>query len=91
MPVTEQLQVLGRPVKKGFLKALPIVWIPAIYRGGEWLFDLPEGVDVRNAMEGAAIATRAISEGVDVYAISEGMSPACVELAASIAREARSA
>ena len=87
---TIKLEVLARPIRRGLLgKGVAATWQPAIFKNGTWILDLPSEVDVTAAIEAAAIATRAINESADVYAVAEGMRAEFVALAAEIAREAR--
>ena len=87
---TIKLEVLARPIRRGLLrKGVAATWQPAIFKNGTWILDLPSEVDVTAAIEAAAIATRAINESADVYAVAEEMRAEFVALAAEIAREAR--
>ena len=87
---TIKLEVLARPIRRGFLgKAVSTSWQPAIFKNGKWILDLPAEVDATAAIEAAAIATRAINESADVYAVENGMRADFIALAAEIVREAR--
>ena len=86
---TIKLEVLARPIRRGFLGKVSTSWQPAIFKNGKWLLDLPAEVDATAAIEAAAIATRAINESADVYAVANGMRADFIALAAEIVREAR--
>lgn len=68
-------------------------WRAQVRRVGEKsiskTFSSKAEVDATAAIEAAAIATRAINESADVYAVANGMRADFIALAAEIVREAR--